>query len=70
MISNIDNSLIKDIKIFDVFEGENIPSGKKSIALKVTLQSDYKTLNENDLTEISNKIVSSVEEKVSAKLRS
>ena len=62
--------MIKDIKIFDVFEGENIPSGKKSIALKVTLQSDYKTLNENDLTEISNKIVSSVEEKVSAKLRS
>ena len=33
--------------------GENIPSGKKSIALKVTIQSDHKTLNENDLTDIS-----------------
>ena len=53
-----------------MYEGENIPSGKKSIALKVTIQSDHKTLNENDLTDISNKIVNSVEEKIGAKLRS
>ena len=70
IISNIDKSLIKDIKIFDVYEGENIPSEKKSIALKVTIQSDHRTLNENDLTDISKKIVNSVEEKVGAKLRS
>ena len=44
--------------------------GKKSIALKVTIQSDYKTLNENDLTSISKKIVNTVEEKTGAKLRS
>ena len=50
--------------------GENIPSDKKSIALKVTIQSDHKTLNESDLTNISKKIVSTVEEKTGAKLRS
>ena len=61
---------IKNIKIFDVYEGENIPSDKKSIALKVTIQSDHKTLNESDLTNISKKIVSTVEEKTGAKLRS
>ena len=55
---------------FDVYIGENIPSGKKSIALKVTIQSDFKTLNEKDLNEISQKIISNVEEKASAKLRS
>ena len=70
IISNVDNALIKNVKIFDVYEGENIPSDKKSIALKVTIQSDFKTLNEKDLNEISNKIISSVEEKASAKLRS
>ena len=70
IISNVDNTLIKNVKIFDVYEGENIPSDKKSIALKVTIQSDFKTLNEKDLNEISNKIISSVEEKASAKLRS
>ena len=70
IISNVDNTLIKNVKIFDVYEGKNIPSDKKSIALKVTIQSDFKTLNEKDLNEISNKIISSVEEKASAKLRS
>ena len=70
IIKNIDRSLIKDIKIFDVYEGGNIPSDKKSIALKVTIQSDFKTLNEKDLKEISQKIISNVEEKASAKLRS
>ena len=49
---------------------ENIPSDKKSIALKVSIQSGHKTLNENDLTNISKKIVSAVEEKTGAKLRS
>ena len=70
VIQNIDKNLIKEIKIFDVYEGENIPSDKKSIALKVTIQSDHKTLNESDLTNISKKIVSAVEEKTGAKLRS
>ena len=70
IISNVDNSLIKNVKIFDVYEGENIPLDKKSIALKVTIQSDFKTLNEKDLNEVSQKIISNVEKKASAKLRS
>ena len=70
VIKKIDKDLIKEIKIFDVYEGENIPSDKKSIALKVTIQSDHKTLNENDLSNISKKIVSTIEEKTGAKLRS
>ena len=70
IISNVDQSLIKNVKIFDVYQGENIPLDKKSIALQVTIQSDFKTLNEKDLNEISQKIISNVEEKASAKLRS
>ena len=70
IISSVDKSLIKNVKIFDVYEGENISSDKKSIALKVTIQSDNKTLNEKDLNEISQKIISSVEVKAGAKLRS
>ena len=70
IISKVDKSMIKNVKIFDVYEGENIPSDKKSIALKVTIQSDFKTLNEKDLNEISQKIIFNVEEKASAKLRS
>ncbi len=70
IINNIDRSLIKDVRIFDVYEGKNIPLDKKSIALKVTIQSDAKTLNEKDLNDISQKIIFNVEEKASAKLRS
>ena len=70
IILNVDSSLIKNVKIFDVYQGENIPSDKKSIALKVTIQSDLKTLNEKDLNEISQKIIFNVEKKASAKLRS
>ncbi len=69
-IRKTDKSLIKKIKIFDVYEGENIPSDKKSIALKVTIQSDEKTLNDNELKDISNRIIKSVEEHTGAQLRS
>ena len=69
-IKKTDKSLIKKIKIFDVYEGENIPSDKKSIALKVTIQSDEKTLNDNELKDISNRIIKSVEEHTGAQLRS
>ena len=70
MIENIDQSLIRYVKIFDVFEGHNLPLDKKSIAIKVTIQSEFKTLNEKDLTDISNKIILSVEKQLGAKLRS
>ncbi len=65
-----DKLLIKKIKIFDVYEGKNIPSDKKSIALKVTIQSNEKTLNDSDLKDISNRIVNSVEQHTGAQLRS
>ena len=70
IIENIDKSLIKNVKVFDVYEGPNIDKDKKSIALKVTIQSDTKTLNEKDLNDISQKIITIVEEKAQAKLRS
>ena len=70
IISNVDHSLIRNVRIFDVYEGKNIPDDKKSIALKVSIQSDFKTLNDKDLNTISQKIISNVEEKAGAKLRS
>ena len=62
--------LIKSVKVFDVYEGENIPSNKKSIALNVTIQSSEKTLNDSDLEKINNLIISTVESNSGAKIRS
>ena len=70
VISNIDQKLIKSVKIFDVYQGENIPEGKKSIALNVTIQSSEKTLNDDDLDRITQLIISTVESKTNAKIRS
>ncbi len=70
LITSIDKNLIKSVKVFDVYEGENIPSNKKSIALNVTIQSSEKTLNDRDLEKINNLIISTVESKSGAKIRS
>ena len=55
---------------FDVYEGENIPKDKKSVALSVTLQALDKTLSEQDLDQISKKIIEVVKEKTGAIIRS
>ncbi len=69
-ISSVDQKLISNVKVFDVYEGENIPDNQKSIAISVTIQSNEKTLNDNDLEKINNLIIETVENKTGAKIRS
>ena len=69
-ISHIDQNLISNIKVFDVYEGDNIPDNQKSIAINVTIQSFEKTLNDSDLEIITNLIIKTVENKTGAKIRS
>ncbi len=69
-ISSVNKDLISNIKVFDVYEGQNIPDNQKSIAISVTIQSIEKTLNENDLENINNSIIKAVESKTGAKIRS
>jgi len=70
LVKKIDKELIKDVKIFDVYQGSNIISGKKSIAFNVTLEPKDKTLSEKDIDQISTKIISTVQETTGATLRS
>jgi len=70
IVKKINSELIKDVKIFDVYQGENITSGKKSIAFNVTLEPKDKTLSEMDIDQISKKIISIVQETTGATLRS
>ncbi len=69
-VSSVDQKLISNIKVFDVYEGNNIPKNQKSIALSVTIQSLEKTLNDSDLEKIHKLIVETVENKTGAKIRS
>jgi phenylalanyl-tRNA synthetase beta chain len=70
LVKKINKELIKDVKIFDVYQGDNISSGKKSIAFNVTLEPKDKTLSDNDIEQISKKIIFTVQESTGATLRS
>ena len=70
VISSTDQNLIRNVKVFDVFEGDNIPENKKSIAISVTIQSLEKTLNDSDLEKINKLIIETVENKTGTKIRS
>ena len=70
IISNVDKELVRNVNIFDIYEGENIPNDKKSIALNVTIQSMTKTLKDQDLEKINQLIIDTVENKTGAKIRS
>jgi len=70
LVKKIDKELIKDVRIFDIYQGDNITSGKKSIAFNVTLEPRDKTLSEKDIDQVSKKIISTVQKTTGATLRS
>ena len=70
LIREVNPSVIKFVNIFDVFEGENLPDGKKSVAINVTIQSDKKTLSDNDLNQICESIIKIVQQKTGGSIRS
>ena len=70
IIREVDENLIQNVSTFDVYEGENIPKDKKSVAINVTLQAFDKTLSENDLDDISKRIIDTVSKKTGATIRS
>jgi len=70
IIKKIDVNIIKKVITFDIFEGQNIPDDKKSVAINVVIQSQDKTLTEYDLDQISQKIINTVREKTGATIRS
>ena len=70
LIKEVDENIIQKVVTFDIFEGENIPKDKKSVAINVTLQALDKTLSEKDLDQVSQKIIEVVKEKTGATIRS
>ena len=62
--------LIKEVLIFDVYKGENIPKGKKSIAIKIIIQPNLETLTDDDLEKISSDLINVIDTKLSGSLRS
>jgi phenylalanyl-tRNA synthetase beta chain len=68
-INLIKPEIIQSIKVFDIYEGNNIEEGLKSIALGLILQEKSRTLTDIVADEIISKVIDSLEKKFSAKLR-
>jgi len=64
-----EKSLLKDINLFDVYEGKNLPEGKKSYALSFILQDNSKTLTDEQIDKILNKLQKNFENELGATLR-
>lgn len=67
---NADRDYISDVRIFDEYEGENLPEGKKSIAIAVTFQPKAATFTDKELENLMAKVEVEVSKKCSASLRS
>lgn len=65
-----EKSLLKEINLFDVYEGKNLPEGKKSYALSFILQDTSKTLTDTQIDKIMSKLQSNFESQLGAILRS
>jgi phenylalanyl-tRNA synthetase beta chain len=68
-ITSINKSLISSVELFDMYEGEKISKGKKSIAFSILLEPKDKTMNISEIEEISSKIIQTVEADFGAQLR-
>ena len=67
--SDSERKLLKSVELFDVYEGKNLPEGKKSYAVSFFLQDETKTLNDKQIDAIMQKIVRNLQEKAGAQLR-
>lgn len=69
LILNTEKRLIKQIGVFDVYEGENIPKGKKAYALSFTLQDETKTLTDEEIEKTMQRLIAAFEQKLGAVIR-
>ena len=64
-----EGKLLKEVTLFDVYEGKNLESGKKSYAVSFLLQDESQTLNDVQIEKVMNKLIAALQNKLDAKLR-
>ena len=64
-----ERKLLKEVALFDVYQGKNLEAGKKSYAVSFILQDETKTLTDSQIDDIMNKIMKNLEAKLGARIR-
>lgn len=68
-IRRSEKKLLREVALFDVYEGKNLPDGKKSYAVSMTIQDAEKTLNDRQIEAVMNKIIDNLKKNLGAELR-
>jgi phenylalanyl-tRNA synthetase beta chain len=66
---SVENNILKKIELFDVYVGENIPQNKKSYAISFTFVDKNKTLTDNKVDQVINKLIIEFKKKLNAEIR-
>ena len=61
--------VLRDVRLFDLYRGEQVGAGRKSLAYRLVYQADDRTLTDDDATKIRAKIIKALERELSATLR-
>ena len=64
-----EKKLLKKVELFDVYEGKNLPAGKKSYAVNFILQDPEKTMGDKQIEAIMNKLIANLKKQLNAELR-
>ena len=65
----VESKLLKQVELFDIYQGSKLPEGKKSYALSFLLQSDESTLTEKQIDKVMQKLLMAFQERLGAELR-
>lgn len=69
LVKASDKNLVKEVVLFDVYQGDKLPDGKKSYAISIKIQDAQKTLTEAQIEQLMQKIISSLQKELNAELR-
>ena len=64
-----EKKLLKQVELFDVYEGDKLPAGKKSYAVNFILQDTEKTMNDKQIDAVMQKLIASLKKQLNAELR-
>jgi phenylalanyl-tRNA synthetase beta chain len=64
-----ERQILRSVTIFDVYQGANLPEGKKSYAVSFTLQDEEKTLNDKQIEKTMSRLINVYEREVGAQIR-
>ena len=69
VVHESERNILREVALFDVYEGKNLPAGKKSYAISLILQDNEKTLQDKYIDQVMSRIIGNLEKKLGAQLR-